>query len=69
MRPYAAQGGSRMFALPSPPLVMMAECSHDSTKSILVACRATNGARLLVAPFDREIEVAMIDRCIVTCAG
>lgn len=58
-----------MFALPSPPLVMMAECSHDSTNSILVACCARNGARSPVAPFDREIEVAMIDGCIITCAG
>lgn len=51
-----------MFALPSPAIHHMAEkAAMIRLRAFLSRLLRTNGATLLVALFDREIEVAIID--------
>lgn len=56
-----------MFALPSPPFVIIAECSHHSTKAFLSRLLRDQWCEIASAPRDREIELAMIDGCIIIC--
>lgn len=58
-----------MFALPSPRFVIMAECSHHSTKAFWLRLLRDQWREIAGAPRDREIELAMIDGCIIICAS